>query len=85
MCLNKGLVTHGLLNQEQRMLICSQKIRWLLFFESFRTTTIRERFGYQIGRIFGKILNGLRPPPLIFGKLCCKFLMRDMVVYMMAR
>ena len=26
--------------------------------------------------------NGLRPPPLIFGKLCCKLFMIDMAAYM---
>ena len=35
---------------------------------------IREGSGYQIGWIFGKIPNGLRPPFfLIFGKLFCNF------------
>ena len=43
-------------------------------------TGLREGSGYQIGWIFGKIPNGLRPPPspLIFGNLCCKFFMTDM-------
>ena len=35
----------------------------------------------QIGWIFGKIPNGLRPL-LILGKLCCKFFIMDMVKYM---
>ena len=35
---------------------------------------LREGWRYQIGLFFGKITNGLRPPPLIFRKLYCKFL-----------
>ena len=29
-----------------------------------------------------KFQTALNPPPLIFGKLCCKFFMTDMVAYM---
>ena len=36
---------------------------------------------YHIGWIFGKIPNGLWPP-LIFGKLCCKSFIVDMLAYM---
>ena len=39
---------------------------------------VREGSGHQIGWIFGKIPNGLRPPLLIFGKLYCNFFMTDM-------
>ena len=38
--------------------------------------------GYQKGWIFGKFTNGLWLPPLIFGKLCCKYFIMDMVAYM---
>ena len=34
---------------------------------------IREASPYQNGWIFGKVPNGLWPPPLIFGKSCCRF------------
>ena len=36
----------------------------------------------QIGWIFGKIPNSLRPSPLIFEKLCCNFFTIDLVAYM---
>ena len=50
----------------------------LRFFWSFRTSppnvrTFWEGSRYQIGWIFGKIPNGLWPPPLIFGKSCFNF------------
>ena len=34
---------------------------------------LREADPFQNGWIFGKVPNGLCPPPLIFGKLCCNF------------
>ena len=34
---------------------------------------LREADPFQNGWIFGKVPNGLWPPPLTFGKLCCKF------------
>ena len=34
---------------------------------------LREACTYQNGWIFGKVPNGLWPPPLIFGKSCCRF------------
>ena len=45
-------------------------------------SSFRERWHYQIGWISGKIPNGLWPPPLIFGKLCCKLFVMDMVGFM---
>ena len=38
-----------------------------------RTLSRRDAYPFQNGWIFGKVPNGLWPPPLIFGKLCCKF------------
>ena len=43
---------------------------------------LREGSGYQIRWFFGKIPNGLWPPPLIFGKLYCKFFIMNMVAFM---
>ena len=44
-------------------------------FLNIEDVLIREGSGYKIRLIFGKIPNGLGPaPPLIFGKLYCKFL-----------
>ena len=34
---------------------------------------LRDAFPFQNGWIFGKVPNGLWPPPLIFGKSCCAF------------
>ena len=42
----------------------------------------REGWRNQIRWIFGKIPNGLWPPPLIFGKLYCKFFIMDIVAFM---
>ena len=39
----------------------------------------RDRWRHQNGWIFGKVPNGLWPPPLIFGKSCCGF--RDKSAY----
>ena len=35
--------------------------------------SLREASPLQNGWIFGKVPNGLWPPPIIFGKLCCGF------------
>ena len=40
---------------------------------------LRKGSRYQIGWFFGKIRNGLWPPPLFFGKSCCKLFIFDMV------
>ena len=40
--------------------------------------SLRDVSRFQIGWIFGKVQNGLWPPPLIFGKLHCAF--RDKIV-----
>ena len=49
-----------------------------LFLDQFKNTfliaMLREASPHQNGWIFGKVPNGLWPPPLlIFGKLCCRF------------
>ena len=38
-----------------------------------RQPCLREASSYQNGWFFGKVPNGLWPPPLIFGKSCCAF------------
>ena len=58
---------------------CSPPPDWIVTFLSI-SFAIREGSGYRIRWI--KIPKGLWPPPLIFGKLCCKFFMTDMVAYM---
>ena len=47
---------------------------WFVF-ESWRMANISEGWRYQIGWIFGKIPNSLRPSRLIFGKWYCNFFM----------
>ena len=49
---------------------------WFVF-ESWRMANISEGWRYQIGWIFGKIPNSLRPSRLIFGKWYCNFLWHD--------
>ena len=53
-----------------------------IYLETILVHTIREGSRYQIGCIFWKNPSGLWPPPLIFGKWCCKFFIMDMVAYM---
>ena len=40
------------------------------------TIDLRDGWRLQNGWIFGKVPNGLWPPPLIFGKSCCGFFIR---------
>ena len=50
--------------------------------DCYSQLNFREGSRYQIGWIFGKNPNRLRPPPPIFGKLWCKFFIIDVVAYM---
>ena len=46
-------------------------------------TSLRDGYRYQIGWSFGKkFQTAFDPIPLIFGKLCCKVFIKDMVAYM---
>ena len=48
---------------------------WMNIWSHISHILFRERSRYRIWWIYGKNLNSLRPPPpLTFGKLCCKFL-----------
>ena len=52
------------------------------FFAAAFLTAVREGSGYQIGWIFGKIPNGLRP--LSFSEIMLQFFMTDMVAHLPA-
>ena len=56
------------------------------FFNISRQVLQREGWRYQIEWIFRKNPNEVwLPPPLIFGKLYCKFFIMDMVAFMQGR
>ena len=49
---------------------------FLGLFNTFAVLSLREACPSKNGWIFGKVPNGLWPPPLIFGKSCCGFFIR---------